>query len=110
MGLYHCFKCFNKYNGINSIISHLRHDHRIRDKTEKIKCVANSDCDAVFLTFNGLQKHLKVCLPKSKDKLNDGSTDYDINNSQTNDAVTTFECTNANEINVSGVFSALRFQ
>lgn len=65
MNKYKCFKCKQKFKEINETIVHLRKFHNIRDtnKTHAIHCIANSDCENVYQTFDGLKRHLKKCIP-----------------------------------------------
>lgn len=66
---FECYLCDNKYfNDNNLVVEHLKKEHKIKEKVHQLKCtVKNSRCGKNFLTFYGLNRHVRTCL---NDKIN----------------------------------------
>lgn len=65
------FKCYicgsSEFKNANEIIKHLRKFHSIKENKHSIHCLVNNpECEKQFQTFNGMRKHMKTCLLKSK--------------------------------------------
>lgn len=87
MYLYRCFKC-TKYDSKN-VINHLKYYHGLRDHSEQLKCVViGKKCDSVYLTFKGLQNHIKNGQPAIEDNLENHlvktASEPEINENQDN--------------------------
>lgn len=82
-----CFKCAKEFSCVKSIIQHLKLDHFYRDHSTQFKCVVKgTHCDAVFLTYGGLQKHIKKCMTTQKE-----SNEQNENVDEINELVNDFE-------------------
>lgn len=60
-----CYICADKklFETNHDVIYHLKADHNIKEKKDIIWCTVNdSKCTNHFLTFNGLNKHIKKCV------------------------------------------------
>lgn len=67
---YRCYECERKFTDLNLVFSHLKNVHFVKKKLMQIKCVNNFSsykCSNVFLTFNGLRKHLDKCYSIGKE-------------------------------------------
>lgn len=66
MEKFKCFLCIGKYSNIEDILKHLKIKHFIKEKSNPIKCIVNSNvCDKEFATFSGLKKHTEKCLERN---------------------------------------------
>lgn len=57
-----CFKCEKKFNDGQQALSHLRKDHKIKENTEKMRCLRNNNCTKTYLTYSGLRIHIQSCV------------------------------------------------
>lgn len=59
---FECFVCLERFADKNTAITHLKTDHKIKEKQTNLKCLVNyASCQKHFLTFSGLRKHLLTC-------------------------------------------------
>lgn len=60
---FQCYLCSELYSNDNKeVIKHLKTVHKIKENVHQLKCtVRNSNCDRIFATFNGLNRHVKNC-------------------------------------------------
>lgn len=63
---YKCFDCGEEFDESVRIVKHLKELHKYKDHSVNLKCFVNktNQCKNTFLTFNGLQKHVRICLKK----------------------------------------------
>lgn len=61
-----CFNCDKEFDESIDIVKHLKQFHKFKDHSKNFKCFVNKtdQCKNTFLTFNGLQKHVRKCLEK----------------------------------------------
>lgn len=74
MGEFKCFSCFSMFNDVEKAISHLRKEHRVKQKVHEIKCIVYT-CKKKFQTWSGLKKHVLSCFIEA-----DKNIKHEINN------------------------------
>lgn len=77
--IYFCYKCNISYTEISYVITHLKVDHLLTEKYERLKCCINKNCTLTYASFSGLRRHCisKICVP-----INDFGQTYDSESSE----------------------------
>lgn len=61
-----CQVCYAKFITMKGCFDHLKFGHMFRDNAQTMQCVVNhhrdSHCNKSYNTFDGLRKHVKICL------------------------------------------------
>lgn len=79
MRKFFCFECLKEFDDPNTVIKHLKKTHLYKDHCQQIKCIVKEKkCEAVFLTFKGLQQHVKKCLKTSLENSNDSENSHTV--------------------------------
>lgn len=79
MNLFFCFECLKEFDDPNLVINHLKKTHSYKNHCQQIKCIVKEKkCESVFLTFKGLQEHVKKCSKTSLTNSNKSENSHTV--------------------------------